>query len=893
MLYQYEDGSVWIEFYRTPKGDETEGKVIFRKQMKGPLEKNAEEIINELDEQYMVDSITVRISDEKERSKTHKALWGEHYRETYAQEIKVPVLDMEDFRGGVIPIRRGGGYQTNSLRLSDENGREYVMRSLEKDPTRAVPYPFNKSFAVNIFRDQFSATHPLAALLVPPLAEAANIYHTNPQIYYVPKQPAMGNYNRDFGNGLYLVEERPDGDWSDADFFGYSEDIVSTPKLTGRLEKNHKHEVDQRWVARSRIFDMLIGDWDRHDDQWRWASFKDEERDVKIYRPIPRDRDQAFSRYDGFVTGLLRLTFPFVKQLQPYDAVLRNPKNANYNPRHFDRSFLNEVSWDVWEEELKFIQENVTDEVIEQAFATWPDAVYDLDAADLKKKLRDRRGNMEQIVRQYYEFLAKKVTVAGTDKRERFIVERLNDEETLVSIYALSNKKGKQQELLYQRKFLTSETKEINLFGLGDEDEFVTSGQVKKGPLIRLVGGLDADIFTDDTKVSGLRNKTKVYDTEAGNMLNFCDETEDCTSRRPQVNTYDRLTNYNEHNYFIPLLRIGANPDDGLLVGGLANFYRYGFQKDSYSQIHSLSGVYAFATDGYKFTYRGEFLQAIETWDVLIGAEFQGPLHTINYFGLGNETDIDDPDNRDFNRVRQQSIKFSPAFRARFQIYNQFAFRFNIENYDIENTPGRIVSEGGVPNRVFSQQTFVGPEMVANFQNLDNRVNVGLGLKFDFALGFKANLRNPERNFGYLNAALSFYQPVTPNRTIVYGSRFGYGVNMSSDFEFYQAQTLGSRSNFRGVRQERYSGKQVFYWNNDLRIRVFRSRNRFIPFTFGVYGGYDLGRVWLPNDGSKLWHQSYGGGIWFSPLDTAVLTAGLFENLRDGTRGEVRVGFFF
>ena len=50
---------------------------------------------------------------------------------------------------------------------------------------------------------------------------------------------------------------------------------------------------DQDQVLRSRLFDIWIGDWDRHDDQWRWASFKDK-NGFTYYQPIPRDRDQIF-----------------------------------------------------------------------------------------------------------------------------------------------------------------------------------------------------------------------------------------------------------------------------------------------------------------------------------------------------------------------------------------------------------------------------------------------------------------------------------------------------------------------------------------------------------------------------------------------------------------------
>lgn len=58
------------------------------------------------------------------------------------------------------------------------------------------------------------------------------------------------------------------------------------------VAESHKHNVDQQAALRARLFDMWLGDWDRHDDQFRWASFK--ENGVTVYKPIPRDRDQIF-----------------------------------------------------------------------------------------------------------------------------------------------------------------------------------------------------------------------------------------------------------------------------------------------------------------------------------------------------------------------------------------------------------------------------------------------------------------------------------------------------------------------------------------------------------------------------------------------------------------------
>jgi hypothetical protein len=45
-------------------------------------------------------------------------------------------------------------------------------------------------------------------------------------------------------------------------------------------------------ILKARLFDMLIGDWDRHYDQWRWGEYK--VGDKVIYKPVPRDRSSIF-----------------------------------------------------------------------------------------------------------------------------------------------------------------------------------------------------------------------------------------------------------------------------------------------------------------------------------------------------------------------------------------------------------------------------------------------------------------------------------------------------------------------------------------------------------------------------------------------------------------------
>jgi hypothetical protein len=135
-------------------------------------------------------------------------LQGGNYRREWQQPITVPVLNLATAYGGLTPLKRGGGLQTQSLRLRAANGQEFVLRSIEKNTTGAVPDYLHHTLAAAIVQYQISAAHPYAALLVPPLAEAAGVGHTNPQVVLVPDDPRLGIYRREFAGTLALLEAR-------------------------------------------------------------------------------------------------------------------------------------------------------------------------------------------------------------------------------------------------------------------------------------------------------------------------------------------------------------------------------------------------------------------------------------------------------------------------------------------------------------------------------------------------------------------------------------------------------------------------------------------------------------------------------------------------------------
>lgn len=897
----YQDGSAWIEYW-VPEGDGTSGKVVYRQQVNGPLKDIAEAPPTKLAEPP--GSVETPISKEDfTRGPLWNFFWGRHYREAYNATVKAPALNLDEYLGGLKPVKRGGGYQTNSLRLEAADGRQYVIRSIDKDASRTLSYPFNESIVADVLKDNFSASHPLSALPIPQLAGAAGIYHTQPRLFYLPPQAALGIYNKEFAGSLYILEERPDGkSWQDAPQFGFPSDIISTTEVTEKARAEHDEMVDFRWVVRSRLFDLLLGDWDRHDDQWRWAETK--EGGNTYFRPIPRDRDQAFCNYDGLVLSLARGASPDLKKLMVFGSSPRRIRWLVYNARHFDRSFLSGAEWPVWEEEARRLQEALTDELIDSAFlAAWPPAAHILDGEAVTQKLKGRRDEIMELARKFYRLMAREVDVVGTDKKDLFLVERLPGGDTRVRVYD-TNKKGKREALLFSRTFHYGETRQIFLYGLDDDDIFEIKGEAGRAIRIRAVGGLGKDILRDESRVSsGGRRKFLFYDTPAKqNKPEAGRESTVLLKKSPRYNTYNRRSTDHEFNYLMLLPSAAANPDDGLLLGLSGEYRAYGFRKDPYAQLHRFSARYALKTGGATLAYSNEFNGLFGKWGLSMDARMQTPLYAINFYGFGNDTPNpeleEDDEELNYNRVRQQLVYFTPALMRKLNSHSRFSVGPAFESIRIDSTAGRFISEIGsqFDPKMFKGLEFIGANLLFDYRNLDNPALPARGIGFLLGMGWKQQLDDPDKHFAFLDASFSAYQHLDRNRKLVFATRFGIQHRFGDGFQFYQGARLGGPgpdASFRGFRRNRFTGNSAFFQNIDLRWQLLNSRNRTLPFSLGLIAGFDHGRVWLKGEDSDIWHFAYGGGAWFAPFNLFVIQASVFRG--DNRQNLIHAGgsFFF
>ncbi|MEP6610517.1 MAG: hypothetical protein ABJA76_01485, partial [Mucilaginibacter sp.] len=91
-------------------------------------------------QQVKNDSIRIAVEPEYNKAgKTHRVLFGENYRALWAAPVKLPIFRLEDEKGGLKILQKGGGLQTLSLRLQDSSGQQWVLRTIQKYPEKGLP----------------------------------------------------------------------------------------------------------------------------------------------------------------------------------------------------------------------------------------------------------------------------------------------------------------------------------------------------------------------------------------------------------------------------------------------------------------------------------------------------------------------------------------------------------------------------------------------------------------------------------------------------------------------------------------------------------------------------------------------------------------------------------
>jgi hypothetical protein len=791
-------------------------------------------------------------------SGVHRWLFGENYRKEWAMPVKLPILHLSQINGGLAPIKSGGGMESKSLRLEDKSGREWVLRSVEKIPDKLLPSNLQGTFAVEWVGDEFSGQHPYSALIVPPLAEAARVPHANPVIGVVADDPALGQYSKTFVGTVCLLEEREPSGPSDNTF-----------KMDRELVGSFENRLDGKTFLRARMLDVLVGDWDRHEDQWRWTGTKNSED--KVYMSVPRDRDQVFHVTEGLFPMIA--SRPWIDPLLAnFDGGIPHIKYSLFKTRFANAHTDAQMSYN---EYMKVVNEFVkaeTDEVLEAGLKRLPVETYRYRHNELLTKLKKRRDDLPAAMIEYFKFYNRIVDIRATDKDEQVSISDAPDKAMRIIIEKIS-KSGNDKGTLMDMTYHPDITEEIRMFVSGGDDHITinTSSTPIKLRIVDSTGNKTFDIkqTATKTKIYGPVSNTRFTGSENGISTHISNDTGNV-----------RFLPTNLYNVWMPLATAAVNKDDGFQLGlGFKYTGHEGFRKLPYSTVQQVMITHSFATSAFSIKYNGEWTDAIGKADFILEARADAPDGTVNYFGRGNESVLNKSidDYRSFYRTRYDIYRLDPALRWNLDKRTTISVgpSFQFYHLDPKSNEGRFINQTALIKNydsltVDKDKSHIGAQVTLESDHKDNKILPKGGYYLLIRLQGYDGLNSYSRSFAQIRPEFTYYQKLDTKGAIVISDRVGGGIGIGST-AFYQSMFLGGQDNLLGYLENRFAGQHMVYNNLQARIKLANIASYVLPGQFGLLGFYDTGRVWIKGEHSDKWHQGTGGGIFFAPASLTVV----------------------
>jgi hypothetical protein len=826
---------------------------------------------------YAQDSVMVKIRPKYNRvGALHRTMFGENYRKEWSTDTKLPFIKISEIAGGLKPLRLGGGHQTVSLRLADAKGEEWTLRTIVKDPSILLPPELRQTFARDLLDDAMSAQHPFSPLVVQELAAAAGIPHAEPIIGVVQKDELLGEFSKQFEGQVCLLEMREP--------FGNSD---NTAAMLGALDADNDNTVDYKAFLKATLLDLLIGDWDRHGDQWRWVDIQ--KGKTKTYVGVPRDRDQAFYVNQGIAPWYVSLPW-VVPNLQGFKSHIPHVKFSLFQHQFLASRTTSHLSEQEWMKITNDFVHSVTDDVIDNALKRLPKSAYDIRHEQIAATLKQRRDDIPKAMKKYFRFINHVAEVKLSNQNE---LVHIGDSSGRLRVQVNKLKKdGEQGELLMSSTFEPSVTKEFRLYtGKGHDSVVINNSNAPiKVRIIGEEGEKSYNVINSDKRI-------RTYNKTSGTSY-FGKET--LLSKHLSDDTSN--TNYhtaNRYNVWMPVIGFGINRDDGFVIGIGSQYTRQGFRKYPYASRSRVLLNYAFSTSAFKIRYTGEWMHVIGKTDVIANADLYAPENTQNFFGLGNETRFFKTGNyRKFYRSRFNLYQVTPAFRWRnAKTGVTFSIGPSIQHYKFDSSDnlGRFIVTAPVKSydsaMIAESKTHAGVVMNFAVNRKNSLILPSKGYFFNVKVQAFGGLSDRSKSFGQVVPEFSVYQQLNKKGTIVLAERVGGGITVGKS-AFYQSLFIGGHENLLGYRQYRFAGEHMLYNNLELRMKIANFTGYIIPGQFGVVGFFDIGRVWIEDEKSDVWHNGVGGGVYFAPAQMVVINV-VAGYSKEGWLPYVTMGFRF
>ena len=640
-------------------------------------------------------------------------------------------------------------------------------------------------------------------------------------------------------------------------------------------------------MLKARLLDLAAGNWDRHRNQWRWARVQGK----PLWQPVPEDPDQCFTLYGG-------VALAFVRQLQPklmeYSGEYPGRiEGLTYNNADVNRWLLSEVEWPVYEEVARELQAQLTDALIDEAMRKVPPQWYEKRGAEMAAALRQRRDGLLDYARTFYEHLADRVDVRGSNADEIARVTR-NGDGTVDVALSTARADGSESPAFFKRRFSPKETDEIRVYLHGGNDKLVKTGE-KGGITVRVLGGPGDDTLDDsksgkaDLRDSEGRNVflegsgTKVREGEWTNPV----ELKDGAWIEPR--SYGHWT--------APIAQLWWQPNQALMIGGGLSRTTWAFRKSPWATQQHVTALYSTGYKNVRLSYSGQRRLTAKHVVARLDLEASG-IDNNNYYGFGNDTE---ELSEELYRTETDTLSAFPSLQLEPSRKALFYLGAEIKGVDSTKDELSLVEQ----ERPYGAGRFGEVAVRVGF-DLDSRNRVstlGLtpaeltaatsgtklsGLRLTGEGFYMPKALDVEEGFGGVGGELAGY---LGNRTLSLAARVS-GRTLFGEYPWFESAFIGGSDTVRAYRWNRFRGDSSLFGNLEVRLWS-RASTPILPIRLGLFAYADTGRVWYEGEESDTWHSGFGGGLLGQLIGMPMIFSFSAAAGDEGTRINFVMGYAF
>jgi len=744
-----------------------------------------------------------------------KFMFGSRYRGLWGTPVKLPRLDPAT--RNLTAIGADTGLRAGYRYFRDGAGATWTFRPLDRN-LKAYFSPDQRRDVVNgIFQDLQSGRHPGAPLVVQGLTRGAGLGRKDQRLVALALDSALVP-------GVF----EPGIETRFRDELDEKSSAITSTELLAQLDAPDPPTVDAVAFLRERLFDIYVGSWDPLPEEWLWLR-----RRGGLMVPLPRDRDGAFSRFDGVVTVLASRTLAELSSFKAgYDT--RLPLTSRL--RALDRRLLTGLDSARWFATAADLAGRLTDSVLARSVGLMPPEYRAVNGAELLHQLQVRRDRLPDMARRYREVLLDRGELYGTTMADTIIARRAEGGVLDISI-------GDRVPV----RFDSHVTDEVRVYPMGGADRVVLRGGRHDGPRLRIASD-SGDVVADSTGTSGVSFEPDMPPPR------FVDSAGAETLRIEGTRTG-----------IVPWLNF--NSDLGLLIGGGPMFTTYDPGYAPWKRRIRLRAGFATTPGDGAIDFRGEFRRRHSETYVRLDAKASA-IEVLKFFGYGNETPR--TESNDFYRTGQRQFSVAPTLVVPVRGRGFLEVGLIGKMVRTDTTSATLISQQQ-PYGTQGDFNQVGFQGYIRHDTRDAATFARSGTEIRAGMTAYPAILSAEEAFGMIEGSASW--TTTPLAALTFAVRAS-GKTTWGKYPVHEAAYLGGSRTVRSLNSQRFGGDAATWGNFETRLRLGT-----LPFImnwdFGVFGLADVGRVYYQAESSSRWHHGLGGGIWAVLPDRSFM--GLFN----------------